>query len=184
MIETAYSAITKMTIADPIPAFDPILSTDLIDIQAWCLWFSRHCKHKATILNRFAIGFYQIYQGIEWKDRLNSGESYCSAFLHFLMVCEELELPLEKYLMIDLKKYPKIYIDQHAVMLLKSLSRSQQQLFYANKVNKTARKSRYNKDTLTLSMNTALSLLISLVEPEDRRACIYEASSIMTKDLK
>src|SRR6266550_1127295 len=73
----------------------PIRSDNILELQEWVRFYDINGKYPANILERFAIGIYQIKDGMEWKDTLNKNESWCAAFIHFLTVAEKLNLPIE-----------------------------------------------------------------------------------------
>lgn len=180
---TASSEIIKLTLQPTI--LGPVYPTNIFDIFWWCKDYEERNKFPATILNRFAIGFYQISQGIAWKDGgRNKYESYAAAALHFCMVAVRLELPVDDNMEIKLKDFPVKFIEHSAVELLYNLSAAQQQLFYASPSNKTQRASRYNKDKLARCLGEAIIILIGLIPVEYRSDCFELSSTIMTKGLK
>jgi hypothetical protein len=165
----------------------PTDSDNIFDLQYWCRDYNRRNKFPADNLKRFAIGFYQIHQGIGWKDNgINKYESYAASVLHFIMLCEQMDLDFINYIndsinLYQIDQWPRYYSFDG---LLFNLSAVQQQLFYANSSNKTKRKSRYNKDKLTRCLTECIVKLNGLIPEEHRNICYYTASKIMTEELK
>lgn len=182
MMNTAANYITHLSLQHTL---GEVTATDIFDLMYWCKDYERRNKFPATLLNRFAIGFYQIHQGMSWKDGgINKYESYAASVLHLMMVAVRLDLPIEDYVKIGLKEYPLYLMENECYHLLKNLSAAQQMLFYANKNNKTKRSSRYSPDKLNQYLSRAIFILISIIPPELRTECFEKASAIMTKELK
>lgn len=122
---------------------------------------------------------------MDWKDNsVNKYESFAASVLHFFMLSEALKLPVEDYLYTNLVDYISRWKTESGCHLLKHLSRCQQQLFYADTGNKTQRKSRYDKDRLTINLADAIGILIGWIPEEHRTECFEIASTIVTKELK
>ena len=147
----------------------PIKTDNILELQEWCSFYDRNGKYPATILERFAIGLYQIYQGMEWKDVENRNESWCAAFIHFLTLAERLKLPVE----LKLEQNPA------GVGLLLFISKAQQDVFYKHNAGKTQRSSRYNAGKLTDNLGKILSICYNKVPREERPTGFYHATSIM-----
>ena len=158
-----------------------IKTTDLIDLQIWCREFSYKTKYPADEMRRFAIGFYQIYQGIEWKDTASSCESYAAAAIHFLMVSEMLELDVETYLPRDLGDSAYGTTDGVFKCLLYKLSKAQSYLVYmTNEKNIVNRKGRYDPSKLCSCLSSCISHCFGLIRPADRAKAVELATQIMT----
>lgn len=182
MIETASSKITEFTIDRKLYELWP---ETIFDLMAWCRDYNRYNKFPATVLNRFAIGFYQIHQGISWKDNgKNKFESFAASVLHLCMIAETMNLAIEDYLMLNLDNFGRPSVIETSLDLLTNLSATQQQLFYGNPENKTKRKSRYNEVLLTKYLSTSIDILISWIPVAYRKECFNLASKIMIKELK
>jgi hypothetical protein len=163
----------------------PIRTTNLIELQEWCRDYNRRNKFPCDVKTRFAIGFYQIHQGMSWKDNgENKYESYAAAVLHFMMVGEALELKLESNLPTNILNECKWTIESIGCTLLRLLSASQQQIIYGAKSNKTKRASRYNPNKLSNSLGIVCAYLVGLMPKEFREECFYLASKMMTEELK
>lgn len=157
-------------------------------INLWCRDYIRHNKYPCDVLKRYAIGIYQIHQGLEWGDLLNKAESFMAAFLHFQMVAEHLNLALfditdDSILKLETKPL-------QAERLLWLISKAQQQLFYAHKVQQTSltgakyqRASRYKPALLTSLLTELQTRLISMVPKDYRLQGLYHASKIMSGQL-
>jgi hypothetical protein len=81
-----------------------ISTTNTADLAGWCREYHFNNPWPADFSKRFSIGLYQIWGGICWLDsklvvdKINPAESFCAGALHFLMVCEALELDWCLYL--------------------------------------------------------------------------------------
>lgn len=167
---------------------EPLDSDFIFEIQAWCRDYHQHAKFPVDVKTRFSIGFYQIYQGMDWTtagDKVNKNESYASAFIHLMCVCEAMKLPTELHIAEHLVLIKKVHMDAVACFILRNLSKAQQQIFYWAKDNKTQQaKRRYSEPELTKAMCSTLTNLMGLIEPDERKQAIVDATSIMTKELK
>jgi len=180
---TAYSEIHRMSIS-PLP-IAPCYPETTLDLQVWCLEYHCYNKFPVTTLGRFAIGFYQIHQGLSWKDGgLNKYESFAASALHFIMVSEALNLPLEEFLPIKISDIPIVHIEHAGVALLSHLSSAQQQLWYSGNPNNTKRNSRYKPAKLAEGLGESVYRLIGLIPKELRQDAFCASSTIMTKELK
>lgn len=177
--------ITSLSLQPP-SLLREVCADNIFDLMWWCKYYEEQNKFPATILNRFAIGFYQIHQGMLWKDGgVNKYESYAAAILHFIMVAVRLNLPIDEQLEISFKEYGSKFIHSSAEDLLCKLSCCQQQLIYGcNTANKTKRKSRYDKDKLAKNLGEVIKILMEIIPAEYRIECFEKASSIMTRELK
>lgn len=147
----------------------PIKSDNILELQEWVRMYDRHGKYPANILERFAIGLYQIYQGMEWKDIANKNESWCAAFIHFLTLAEKLDLNID-----GLIKEGTLDIG-----LLLFISKAQQDVFYRHNAGKTNRSSKYDSGKLAWNLGRILSVCYSKVSKEERPEGFYNATSIM-----
>ena len=153
--------------------------TNLIELLNWARDYHKTNKYPCDFLKRFAIGFYQIYQGIAWKDNDNRYESFAAAGIHFLVCSEIVNLNLEQHksLPVDLLELSQWSISP--VDLLFHLSRAQQMLIYLD--NKTTtRKSRYNQKLLALDLSESVKILFSAIPQNNRNLAINDAINIMT----
>lgn len=165
--------------------------TDCIyGLFSWCRDYEKNNKFPTDILKRFAIGIYQIHQGIDWsvsrhhsfQDSTNKEESFAAAALHFIMVAERLSLDIDKVIdEINFTKWPKRSIGECSMRILRNISKAQQQLFYANPSNKTKRRDRYKEDDLRRAIASLVLDLTSCIEPENRSYAFYLAMEVMTK---
>lgn len=182
-MNVAANKITEFAFARQLSDFYP---TNIYDIVFWCRDYERRNNYPTTIDRRFAIGFYQIHQGISWKDGgINKYEAYASATCHFMMVAERLYLCVDTGMDIRLEDFPFMMMDSVALSLLSNLSAAQQQICYQSAQNKAkGRKSRYSAVKLNKHLATTICTLISLIPSEFRSDAFQAASAIMTKDLK
>ncbi len=147
----------------------PIKSDNILELQEWVRNYDIHGKYPANILERFAIGLYQIQSGMEWKDIVNKNEAWCAAFIHFLTLSEKLKLPVEK----------EIQNNTLDVGFILFISKAQQDVFYKYNAGKTQRSSRYNSERLTVNLGRILSICYTKVPKEERPEGFYNATSIM-----
>lgn len=152
-----------------ISKLQPIMSDNILELQEWVRFYDRNGQYPANILERFAIGLYQVYQGMEWKDIINKNESWCAAFLHFLTVAEKLNLPAVE----------KIKDNMLDIGFLLFISKAQQDIFYKYNAGKTMRSSRYNPERLTENLVKILSICYTKVPKIERAEGFNLASSIM-----
>lgn len=171
-----------MSIARPL---GPVDATTILELMEWCSDYNRRTQYPSAALKCFAIGFYQIHQGMEWKDGgLNKYESYAAAVLHFLRLSEQLQLPVEGALAGKFENFLYLSLDTVAYDLLRHLSATQQQLLYQSSFNKVkSRKSRYNADFLTHRLYLCIYSLVRAIRPDLRSEAFYTASKIMTKEI-
>lgn len=180
MIETASSKIVKATIADNL---GPCTPDNIYDIIVWCRDYEQRNKFPLNIKDRFLIGFYQIYQGMSWKDNgINKYEGYAAACIHFFMTAERLKVEVDSELKIKLSDFPHDIL--HCREVLKHLSSSAQQIIYGAKEYNTNRKSRFDKQKLTNELGKAIYYLIVAIPEEFREGAFEKASEIMTRGLK
>jgi len=160
---------------------NPIKTENLIDLQLWCRDFYRTTKYPSDEMRRFAIGFYQLYQGIDWGNSASADESYAAAAIHFLVIGEMLNLDIETYAPTELRVLVYSRSTSLYMSLLRNLSKAQAMLVYmTNDENVVNRKSRYNPDTLASCLGEAVRLCFRLIRPLDRAKAIETATQIMT----
>lgn len=153
----------------PIEDFSPI------GISNWCRDYSRHNKYPTGFLERYAIGIYQIHQGMEWPDPMNKAESFMSACLHFLMVCEKLEINV--LLNPTAETNPPNF-----EKLLYLISKIQQQLYYFHKASSKnyQRASRFKKPLTEKLFQELINNLSSIPQRGYRSQGLFHASKIMS----
>lgn len=156
-----------------------IETTNLFELLEWCQEYknSKRCT-TCDPMRRFAIGVYQIYQGIEWRDSASGNESFAASFLHFLMVADILNLSVETCMKNELStKVFSIYSPYQN--LLYYISKAQQMLIYYSDSYGVGRKSRYDKDDLTNSVSILLLILSGLID-DNKGEAFYNAMMVMT----
>jgi hypothetical protein len=160
-----------------------ISTNSLVELQEWCRDYDRRNLHPCDFFVRFAIGFYQIYQGIEWKDKYNKNESLAAASVHFIIVAEKLNLNLEEHLNKNIANWD-YNSDINWKQLFCKLSKAQQHLFYHFKTFKLnpnyQRKTRYNPKVLNKLLAESIGFLIGAIEPDHRDMAIEDATKIMS----
>lgn len=171
-------------------------TTEIVPLMNWARKYHRFNKYPCDALRRFAIGFYQIYQAMDWRGVAegpsgtvghNRNESLASAGLHFMICMEAASLAAERKLPRDLMELQTLPF--HATPLLYCTSRAQQMLIYYTQsaglagLKKTVRASRYNPEQLETDLAAAVKLLFQSIPSHQRAQAIEDASRIMTEKL-
>lgn len=166
----------------------PIKSSELIPLVNWARDYHRHNRYPCDAMRRFAIGFYQIFQAISWRDNAqNRAESLASASIHFLICMEASSVFAERRLPRNL-----IYIEtvpMNCERVLFHASRAQQMLVYGAQWHgtsglvKTIRSSRYKAGQLEEDLSACVSCLIGAIPSHQREQAIEDATRIMTERL-
>lgn len=158
----------------------PIDFFSSLEISSWCRDYIRYNKYPANIIERFAIGIYQIHQGMEWADAGNKAESFMSATLHFLMVGEMLKAGC--YMPETIETKPLNY--QRLVYLI---SKIQQQIFYYHKSTVKSvdgkvyqRSSRFKLRLTEQLLQELVNNLVACVPSYARQQGLFDASKIMS----
>lgn len=164
-------------------------TTNLVDLGQWCRDYNRYTIYPCSFDKRFAIGFYQIWDYIDWKEStVNRDAAVAAASIHFIMVLEACELRIEAHLPIELKELHCLG-ELAWKWLMLHLSRAQQHILYRSQVKgmagtvKTVRSTRYKPDLLERDLSTAIIHLLSAIKPEQRSTAIFDATSTMTQKL-
>lgn len=156
----------------------------------WCWQDSGSARRQIQPLQRFAIGFYQIHQGIKWADTSSEDESFMAAAVHFACVAEALGLSshygiFKHYKLIDTMPYNYADVNHGQngdwKSLIEMVSEAQQHVFYEWMGSGTSRsKSRYDPDRLGILIGRIVFFLISMVAKSQRGVALEEATEIMT----
>lgn len=176
--------VTNLTLNQRITR--PLSSTETAVVADWCREYQKKNPWPADFSKRFAIGVYQIYQGLVWDQQPpNIAESMMAGALHFIMVMEELELFWFDLLPTDLKLINTRDLE-YRDMLIK-LSRAQQHILYAAQMKgkqgtvKTGRSTRYDAGLLCRDLSWLVRALVGKVPSHLREQGIEDATIIMTK---
>lgn len=156
-------------------------TTRSVDLALWCREYHQHNSYPCAFDRRFAIGLYQIYQGMLW-DGLNRNESFAAAAIHFIITLEAADISprLPEYLVDLVTKH----IDWKTVML--HVSRAQQHVLYGTQLRikkGTARSTRYCPEQLRDDLSALIEILFAAIPSDQRAQAIWDATSIMTKRL-
>lgn len=179
--------VTDLTLNQRITR--PLSSTETAVVADWCREYQKKNPWPADFSKRFAIGLYQIYQGLVW-DRSqppNIAESMMAGAIHFLMVMEELDLFWFDLLPKDLKLIETRDIECRDMLI--RISRAQQHILYATQMKgkqgtvKTGRSTRYDADLLCRDLSWLVRALVAKVPSHLREQGIEDATRIMTKRL-
>lgn len=133
-------------------------------------------------LHRFAVGIYQIGQGMSWTNSdVTREESMASACIHFIGALNLMGCPIENYVPRDLDHIPYEGKNIDYRRLMYCISVAQQQVFYHWCGKSTSRsKSRYNAKTLATNVAEVIMILLESIHKEDREEAIFNATEIMT----
>jgi hypothetical protein len=153
------------------------------EISGWCKRYQFGEIVPRTQEVRFAIGVYQLSQGLKWKCAGPvAWQSYCSAALNFIMCGHEHGIDLSPRFPEQLKEIPDIFVDFRHFM--EALGDAQQQVVYRLHLNvMTTRTSRYSVPLLEARLDKLVRLCFSLVQPDYREQGCIDEMAILTKDL-
>ncbi len=164
---------------------EKILSTDEIatgKFLVWCREYDRHGNFPCNALKRFAIAFYQVYQGIAWHGTPNADESYMACVVHLVCMCEHLDVDLYKEIgEVHLSFLPYTQEPIDPLTTLVAFSQVQQMLVYQS--TQYSRSSRYKKLVVQKQTGVLIKMLLARIPKKKRREALHKATSIMTKDL-
>jgi hypothetical protein len=149
----------------------------------WCYLYQHSNIAPRTQADRFAIGLYQIGQGMSWPCRGPvSWQSYCSAALHWVCCLHAHNESMCGLLPETLAELPTEFIGWER--FLHMVCKAQQQVVYASSHNlNTTRASRFKLDTLRHQLADLVSASFSLVPRSHREQGCYDEMIICTKDL-
>ena len=149
---------------------------NLIELQEWCREYTRtpRCLTQDPV-RRFAIGVYQIYQGMVWKTTDSAYESFAASAIHFIMVAESLKAYVEMHMLDDLRECS--FYDYRN--MLHCLSKSQQMVIYATDAQGVGRKSRYKPEILSCDIANLISVLFGRIPADKLAEAIYHAMEVM-----
>ena len=146
-----------------------------VDLCLWVReWVRLHpnadlCK---SVMERFAIGIYQIYQALDWKGTHCAYESWAAAAIHFIATAELFDVGVENHLPMKLAGKVDVFPDD--AKLLWHISRAQQYVFYGYLGKKTKRSERRaNKAVLTDALGELVRHTVCRI-PSPRRSEAFE----------
>lgn len=166
-------------------AISPIKLTEVID---WCRELEPFQTQvfntqKATPVARFAIGWYQVWGGVDWSACPSvRNESLAAACVHWVACMESLNVHIEDHYPNDL-----IWGRPHNSIDWKQLcyhsSRACQMCHYHPSIA-SPRASRYNPNILGIHLGRCFGICLDAIYPEERSQALYDAMRIMTEDLR
>lgn len=132
---------------------------------------------------RFAIGVYQISQGMSWRIASPvKWQSYCSAAMHFMMCASAFDIDADNAMPETLEEVSNSFDGWEALML--ALGKAQQQVVYSLHSSATStRASRFNKAELERRLVKLITACLSLCPPKHREQCCFDEMHILCKDL-
>jgi len=159
----------------------PITPRTSEHLKSWCSYYHRNAKVYNPREVRFAIGFYQISQGMSWEiHNPVRWQSFCAASMHFIMAADayKLNLDLPEFLG-DITETWKGW--EH---LFFTLGKAQQQVIYAGVTSaNSTRASRFSEAALHIYLTEAVEQCFSLVPALYREQGCFDEMRILTGDL-
>ena len=153
---------------------------NIISLQTFCSEeIFRNNKYPASPQRRFAIGFYQIYQGVEWGRSASADESFVASAIHLLTVGEMIEIDIENHISLKITQIEYNRTPDFKYLLY-VLSKAQSQVIYGTNHKGIKRKSRYKPELLAELLGRAITILFGMVEPGKRQLAVETAITIMT----
>jgi len=160
-----------------------IVTDDTMQLLAWCREYGREGPYRQNPVQRFAIGIYQIAQGMKWRGAKKNAcasprhESYAAACIHFLVALEELEVDVWEHLP---HKLTEVSDDSGFFVwetLMFQISSAQRMISYSVHYKSTNTKwaARFDKDVLSLHTAEAVKILLSFIPSTKRKAALYDA---------
>jgi hypothetical protein len=149
----------------------------------WCLGYQSSNIVPQPPHIRFAIGVYQMGQGINWTIAGPvKWQSYCAASMHFIMAASAYGILMCDDFPDTLPEITDEWLGwEHFVF---AQARVQQQICYHESISAaSARKSRFNRDVLRLRFYDLVCQCFALVPPDHREQCCYDEMFILTKDI-
>lgn len=150
-------------------------------LKTWCRLYQKNARVYNPREVRFAIGFYQISQGMSWHVHSPvRWQSFCAAAMHFIMCADAYDLNLDMpELLGDLTQDWKGWEN-----LLFTLGKAQQQVIYAGATSaNSTRASRFSAASLHIYLTEAVEQCFSLVPPSYREQGCFDEMKILTGDL-
>ena len=160
----------------------PVTPRTTQHLLTWCRMYQAGGTVPQPPHMRFAIGFYQISQGMSW--RMASPvrwQSFCSAAMHFIMCAEAFALPIDIFMPDRLEDIPEAW--QGWEHLLLTLGKAQQQIVYALHSDGSSRKSRFAPMNLQHYLHASIFQCFSLAPSEYREQGCFDEMKILNGDL-
>jgi len=163
-------------------------TTKVIDLCKWARKYDRHGPYPQGPVYRYAIGVYQIAQGMGWSGTPARHEPYAAASIHFLIACEHLDTDVYPYLPKDLKDIPTgTMLHAGWKELLYYISTGQRMISYSHhRDNKASKwKARYKPKLLGMAVGESITRLMSLIDPSKRLQAIeYAMEEMLPKAIR
>lgn len=160
-----------------------ITTTSIIELSCWCRRLHREQSKKADVVNRFAIGLYQLDGWWSWAGQDDTvNESLAAAVVHWLTVMEVLDLRIESRCACnEFDMWTWNSFDTSFV--LHSICAAQKHIFYNSQRGVTQRGSRYDPKILEGVLGDLCVHCLSNIPQGKRSDAIYAATDIMTRRL-
>lgn len=184
--------------------FRPIRTNNLTKLLAWCRAYNREGACVVPVNVRFSIGLYQIGQAMEWEQgsictNAPASQAYAAAALHWMMVSEYLDLPLESSIdyTMSTSEDGNIWPDIRTIAqdnkwsgyrdLLFHACKAQQQVHYyatgRGRIVGKADKSRFCKETLNEHLSLCIRSMIACIPSQNRAKAFHDETCIITGDI-
>lgn len=161
----------------------PVTPRTVEHLALWCGKFQEEKEAMNPRHIRFAIGVYQISQGMSWK--INNPvrwQSFCAAAMHFIMCGRAHNCAMWHYFPETLAEIDAPFSGWQNLMM--NVGKAQQQVVYAlSEVQHSTRASRFNQDTLEKHLYDLVKSCFSLAPPEYREQGCFDEMKILTGDL-
>lgn len=160
-----------------------ILPRSSQDLFNWCKYYQTDGTVPQPRNIRFAIGVYQISQGMSWKIASPvRWQSFCAAAMHFIMCASAYDIQIHDDMPDRLEDITEDFSGWES--LLMSLGKAQQQIMYALQSSASStRASRFNHVILRMRLYELIMGCFSLCPPDHRAQCCMDEMLILCKDL-
>ena len=150
--------------------------TTILELSEWALAYHKNHPAGQGVLQRFAIGLYQIHQGMSWAETPSRSESYAAAAIHFCAVSELLGCDHLHGHIFEIESGP---IDFRA--LLYAISQAQQHVvYYTNGEYFKGRNKRFSQNAAGCALKYCVNTMIKAICIPDRAEAIDTAMRTMT----
>lgn len=160
---------------------NPVTPRTCQHLVDWCAYYQQHAKVYNPREVRFAIGFYQISQGMSWHiHNPVRWQSFCAAAMHFIMTASDygITIPLPD----RLEDLPDEWKGWERLLFV--LGKAQQQVIYAGATSaNSTRVSRFSAPALQVCLGAAVEQCFALVPSDMRERGCFSEMHILTGDL-
>ncbi len=161
----------------------PVTPRTSAHLVSWCDMYQTSGTVPQPKHVRFAIGVYQITQGMSWTIASPvRWQSFCSASMHFIMCATAHDLRPHAWFPDRLDQIDTKFMGWENVML--RVGKAQQQVVYAlHSSASSTRASRYNPAVLDDYLYDLACACFALAPPEYREQGCFDEMHVLTGDL-